>query len=114
MGNVNLPTPVVIAAGVFVFAGGYLTGAVTGWDSPDRTSATVSSYDGGSHRLCLHGDAVSELDGAKGDTICGQWRRVEGSAVPAEGDTFRFVSSLHKGQSGSADDRITIFGEVAD
>jgi hypothetical protein len=113
VGNVNLPTPVVIAAGVFVFAGGYLTGAVAGWDSPDRTSATVSSYDASSHRLCLEGDAVADLEGADGDTICGQWRRVEGSAVPAVGDTFRFVSSLHKGQSGSSDDRITIFGEVA-
>lgn len=114
MGNVNLPTPVVIAAGVFVFAGGYLTGAVTGWDSPDRTTATVSSYDAGSHRLCLKGDAVADLAGADGHTLCGQWRQVEGSTVPAVGDKFRFVSSLHKGQSGDSDDRVTIFGEVAD
>ncbi|TCJ28962.1 hypothetical protein [Nocardioides jejuensis] len=114
MGNVNLPTPVVIAAGVIVFAGGYLTGAVTGWDSPDRTTAVVSSYDAKTHRLCLKSDAVSDLAGAEGNTICGQWERVSGSALPAVGDDFRFVSSVTKGQSGTADDRVSIFGEVAD
>ncbi|HSX67100.1 hypothetical protein [Nocardioides sp.] len=114
MGNVNLPTPVVIAAGVMCLAGGYLIGVVAGPDSPDRTTAVVSSYDARTSRLCLEGDGVADLEGADGDALCGSWQRVEGSAKPAVGDEFRFVSTLHEGQSGSDDDRVTIFGEVAD
>lgn len=114
VGNVNLPTPVVIAAGVMCLAGGYLIGVVAGPDSPDRTTAVVSSYDANSNRLCLEGEGVADHEGADGDELCGTWQRVQGSVQPAEGDEFRFVSSLNRAQEGSEDDRVTIFGEVAD
>lgn len=114
MGNVNLPTPVVILFGVLLLAAGYLTGAVAGPDTPDRTTATVASFDPATNQLCLEGDGVSDLDGADKDEICGVWQRVQGAVEPKVGDDFRFVSTLHRAQAGQADDRVTIFGEVSD
>lgn len=114
VGNVNLPTPVVILFGVLLLAAGYLTGAVAGPDAPDRTTATVASFDAATNRLCLEGDGVSELEGAEDDEICGVWQRVQGAVEPKVGDDFRFVSTLHTGQAGQDDNRVTLFGEVAD
>ncbi|WP_147384970.1 hypothetical protein [Nocardioides cavernaquae] len=114
MGNVNLPTPVVLAGAGLCLLGGYLVGVVAGPPAPDRTTAVVTSYEGPTRKLCLEGEAVSELDGAKDDVICGVWRRTDDAAQPAKGDKFRFVSTMNKGQSGSDDDVITIFGEVSD
>jgi hypothetical protein len=110
---VNLPTPVVLAGAGLCVLGGVLIGVVAVPDSPDRTTAVVTSFDGATRKLCLEGDAVADLAGADGDELCGVWRRTEGAATPAKGDNFRFVSTLNKGQSGSDDDVVTIFGEVA-
>jgi hypothetical protein len=114
VGNVNLPTPVILAIGVLLLLAGYLVGVVAGPSAPDRTTAVVSSYDAKTSQLCLEGEAVSELEGADGDTLCGTWQRVHGAAEPSKGDDFRFVSSLRRAQEGADDDRVTIFGEVAD
>jgi hypothetical protein len=113
VGNVNLPTPVVLAGAGLCVLGGVLIGVVAVPDSPDRTTAVVTSYNDSTRKLCLEGDAVSDLEGSDGDKLCGVWRRTEDSAKPAEGDNFRFVSTLNKGQAGPDDDVVTIFGEVA-
>lgn len=114
MGNVNLPTPVVLAGAGLCLLGGYLLGVVAGPESPDRTVAEVKSFSGDGNRLCLEGEAVADLAGAKDDVLCGVWRRANGDVTPEVGDTFRFVSTFHAGRSGKDDDRVTIFGEVAD
>ncbi|MCW2756414.1 MAG: hypothetical protein JWO46_160 [Nocardioidaceae bacterium] len=91
---------------------GYLVGAVTGPDTPERTTATVSSYDTGTGRLCLTGDAVKGQDGADKDgTLCGLWRRGNNvNDVPEKGDKFRFVSVKSK---DSAQQRTNvIYGDV--
>jgi hypothetical protein len=93
MGNVNLPTPVALAGGAICVLGGYLLGWVSGPDTPARTTAVVESYDDNTDQLCLSGDSVEDQEGAVEDgTLCGSWRRTAGSAVPVEGDEFRFVS----------------------
>lgn len=112
VGNVNLPTPVVIAGAVLCMLGGYLIGVVAGPDTPDRTTGIVESYDPDTRELCLTGDAVGDQDGAEDDTLCGVWQKASGSAAPVEGDSFRFVSKVTAGQSGSEDDVVQIFGEV--
>ena len=114
MGNVNLPTPVVLAGAGLCLLGGYLLGVVAGPESPDRTVAEVKSFTAEGNRLCLEGESVADLAGAKDDVLCGVWRRVNGDETPEVGDQFRFVSTFHAGQSGEDDDRVTIFGEVAD
>lgn len=109
-----MPTPVVLAGASLCLLGGYLLGVVAGPPSPDRTVAEVKSFSSDGNRLCLEGEAVTELTGAEDDVLCGVWRRVNGDRTPDVGDRFRFVSTFHAGQSGKDDDRVTIFGEVAD
>lgn len=94
MGNVNLPTPVAVAGGALCLLGGYLLGVVVGTDTTNRTTATVSSYDEASSRLCLAGEGVEDQEGVVEDgVLCGTWRRTQGTrTVPREGDQFRFVS----------------------
>jgi hypothetical protein len=94
MGNVNLPTPVALAAGGLCVLGGYLLGVVVGPDTASRTTATVTSYDPSSRRLCLEGDGIEGQEGVVRDgVLCGTWRRTASDqAVPHEGDVFRFVS----------------------
>jgi hypothetical protein len=114
MGNVNLPTPVALAGGAICILGGYLVGVLAGPDTTSRTTATVTSYDQDSSRLCLTGDGVSEHDGVAEDgTLCGTWRRADASRAPKEGDRFRFVT-LSGGSTGSDDDRpsTVIYGDV--
>lgn len=113
VGNVNLPTPVVLAGAGLCLLGGYLVGVVAGPEAPDRTTAIVTSFDSSTRKLCLEGKGVADLDGADEATICGVWRRTEHSAKPVKGDKFRFVSTVNKGQSGVDDNVVTIFGEVA-
>jgi hypothetical protein len=113
VGNVNLPTPIVFAGAGLCLLGGYLVGVVAGPDAPDRTTGIVDSYDAGTRVLCLSGEGVEELDGVEEGTLCGVWQRAATSAtVPREGDRFRFVSKLSRGQSGEDDDRVLLFGEV--
>lgn len=113
MGNVNLPTPLVLAGAGACLLGGYLIGVVAGPDGPDRTVGEVVSYDASRHELCLAGDGVEDLEGAEGGELCGTWQRAEGSRRPQKGDDFRFVSRFEEGREGT-EDRVLIFGEVAD
>lgn len=112
MGNVTLPTPVLIAIAALLVLGGYLIGVVAGPESPDRTIGTVDSYDPGTRELCLTGDAVEDLQGADDGMLCGVWQKAASSTIPREGDDFRFVSRVAEQRAGSEDDRVFIFGEV--
>ena len=114
VGNVNLPTPVVLAGAGLCLLGGYLIGVVAGPEGPDRATGVVESYDSGTRRLCLTGDSIEDLDGAEEGVLCGIWQRAQGSESPSKGDRFRFVSRVSHGQSGRDDDRVLIFGEVDD
>jgi hypothetical protein len=112
VGNLNLPTPIVIAGAVLCALAGYLIGVVAGPDTPDRTTATVESYNARTNQLCLTGDAVADHEGADGDELCGTWQRAGNARVPRAGDQFRFVSTVSEQQSTPDDDRVLIFGEV--
>jgi hypothetical protein len=94
MGNVNLPTPVALAAGGLCVLGGYLLGVVVGPDTVSRTTATVVSYDAATNRLCLEGEGIDGQEGVVRDgMLCGVWRRTSsGQPAPEPGDAFRFVS----------------------
>lgn len=96
MGNVNLPTPVAVAGGAFCILGGYLLGVLAGPDAPERTTATVQSYDESTSDLCLTGDAIGDQAGVSEDgVLCGKWRRTQSADTePAPGDEFRFVSMV--------------------
>jgi hypothetical protein len=114
VGNVNLPTPVLIAGAAACLLGGYLIGVVAGPDTPARTTGVVESYDSGSGRLCLSGDEVSSQEGADDDgVLCGAWQRTQGSPAPHEGDEFRFVSVLTaEHPDGDDTERVLIYGDV--
>jgi len=119
VGNVNLPTPVVIAGGALCLLGGYLIGVVAGPDTPERTTGVVESFDSGTSRLCLSGASVSEQEGVDDDGIlCGAWQRSTGSTTPHEGDTFRFVSirtaEPPEGTDTDTGERVLIYGDVVD
>ncbi len=89
----NVPTPVFVAGGALCLLAGYLVGTVTGPNTPDRTTATVRSYDSHTGRLCLTGDAAGDQDGADSDgTLCGRWSRSGNALTPGKGDNFRFVT----------------------
>ena len=118
MGNVNLPTPVALAAGAICVLGGYLLGGLAGPDTATRTTAVVDSYVAATSRLCLTGDGIEGQEGAVVDgVLCGTWRRTQGSAdVPEEGDEFRFVSVSASGADASGpegqDPATVIYGDV--
>jgi hypothetical protein len=114
VGNVTLPTPVFVAGGALCLLGGYLIGVVAGPDTPDRTTATVSSYDPGNRGLCLSGAGVKDQSGVDSDgRLCGTWQRdARAGANPEKGDRFRFVSVLRKGNSDSSKATIAIYGDV--
>lgn len=111
MGNVNMPTPVALAAGGLCLLGGYLVGVVAGPGTTARTTAEVTSYDRESGTLCLAGAAVADLPETSDGELCGSWRHDQGAAVPSEGDTFRFVTMTSRG-SGSEETAVFIYGDV--
>jgi hypothetical protein len=116
MGNVNLPTPVALAAGALCLLGGYLLGWVSGPDAPARATGTVQSYDAGSGRLCLTGEGVEEQEGAEDGRLCGTWRRGQDSRTPQRGDAFRFVSLVvdsSRADEADAGPVTVIYGDVA-
>lgn len=117
MGNVTLPTPVALAGGAICILGGYLVGVVAGPDTPSRTTATVESYDRGNGRLCLTGETIEDQEGAVDGSLCGTWRRTEGSvSEPQPGDEFRFVSMVADRRDDRAPDEAGlstfIYGDV--
>lgn len=115
MGNVTLPTPVFVAGGALCLVAGYLVGSLVAPDTPERTSATVVSYDARDSKLCLKGDAIKDQDGAgSGGKLCGDWRRTPGSVTPVKGDKFRFVSVRTTGElNGKTEHQVVIYGDVA-
>lgn len=118
VGNVTLPTPVALAGGAICVLGGYLIGVVAGPASPERTTATVQSYDAEQGRLCLRGETIGDQEGATDDgRLCGRWRRTENSqATPETGDPFRFVSQVVEGPRESRSQEpgplTVIYGDV--
>ena len=103
MGNVTLPTPVFLAGGAMCLVAGYLVGSVVGPNTPERTTATVVSFDAAHSTLCLEGDAVKHLDGVDSSGhLCGTLRRTPNSTEPAKGDDFRFVSIATSGKTSSS------------
>jgi hypothetical protein len=117
--NVNLPVPVLVAGGSLCLLAGFLLGTVAGPSSPDRATGTVTSYDSGTGRLCLEGDAVADQEGADDEgLLCGLWRRSAGARTPHSGDSFRFVTVLTatapEGTETDQDQRVLIYGDVVD
>ena len=117
MANANLPVPVLVAGGTLCLLAGFLLGTVAGPSSPDRATGTVTSYDRGTGRLCLEGDAVAEQEGVDDQgELCGQWRRSPGARTPSPGDSFRFVTVLTAtapaGTETDQDQRVLIYGDV--
>lgn len=113
VGNVTLPTPVFVAGGTLCLLAGYLAGSVLATGSGDHPTATVASYDGGSSRLCLEGDALDGLDDVGDDgRLCGTWSHSAGWTRPHKGDRFRFVSVDRRLAKGSDETGVVIFGTV--
>ena len=76
VGNVTLPTPLVVAGAALCALAGALVGFVLSPDSSHDSTATVASFDAGDNRLCLSGDAVAEEPGVDAyGQLCGTWRR---------------------------------------
>jgi hypothetical protein len=116
VGNVTLPTPVFLAGGALCIVAGYLVGSVVGPDTPERTTATVVSFDSGDARLCLKGDAIKDQEGVDSEgKLCGTLRRTPNSQVPVKGDDFRFVSIRTSGEvNGETRQQVVIYGDVVD
>ena len=117
MGNVTLPTPVFLAGGALCLVAGYLVGSVVGPDTPDRTTATVVSFDANDAKLCLEGDAIKDQEGVDADSghLCGTLRRAPRSQAPAKGDAFRFVSVRSaEDTTGGSERQVVIYGDVVD
>lgn len=114
MGNVTLPTPVFLAGGAMCLVAGYVVGAVLGPDTPQRTTATVVSFDSADARICLEGDAVKGQDGVDSSGhLCGTLRRTPGSSLPVKGEDFRFVSISTSGEDGgTTHHQVVIYGDV--
>jgi hypothetical protein len=116
VGNVTLPTPVFLAGGALCLVAGYLVGSVVGPDTPDRTTATVRSYNPASEKLCLEGDAIKDQEGVNSSGhLCGTLRRTPNSQVPVKGDDFRFVSIRTSDEvAGKTRQQVVIYGAVVD
>lgn len=115
MGNVTLPTPVFLAGGAFCLVAGYVAGAVVGPHTERGQTASVVSYDAGTAKLCLEGDSVDDEPGVDDGVLCGTWSHTTGSATPAKGDTFRFVTMDTSGVKGSKPrDVVVIYGTVVE
>jgi len=92
---------------------GYLLGMVTGPNEANPTLAQVASFDPNTQKLCLEGNAAEAQEGASGGQLCGVWRRTVGSATPARGDDFRFVSVATTGEfDGKKRSQVVIYGDV--
>lgn len=114
VGNVTLPTPLVVAGGAFCLLAGALAGFVLAPDSHDQNTATVVSYQAGDSQLCLSGSRASAEKGAddKGE-LCGVWRHSGITHVPQPGQKFRFVTVYTSGTSGGEEHRQTVlYGDV--
>lgn len=109
-----MPTPVFVAGGAFCLLAGYLVGAVTGPDTPARTTATVVSFERSTSKLCLEGESVKDEKAASSDgVLCGTWSHPAGVVEPRKGDKFRFVTLDASATKGSEPRASTvIYGTV--
>lgn len=119
MGNVNLPTPVVIAGGALCLLGGYLVGVVAGPSKPAEAIGVVESYDRSSNQLCLSGESAAAHEGADDEgVLCGMWRRSGGSTRPTAGQDFYFVavrtSEAPAEEAPELSQQVLIYGGVVD
>lgn len=105
----TLPTPVLLAGGALCIVGGFLVGVVAGPASPAHTTATVTSFDEATSKLCLKGKAIVGQEGEQDGQLCGRWRNVQDAQQPAEGDQFRFVSVR---QDTARAEQVVIYGNV--
>jgi hypothetical protein len=107
---------VFAAGGALCLLAGYLAGSIVTSGAADAATATVVSYDTGTSRLCLEGDAVKDQKGADSDgRLCGTLRHTPNSDTPAKGDDFRFFSTRTTGKvDGRDEQQIVIYGDVAD
>ncbi|MET3963624.1 hypothetical protein ABIE44_003558 [Marmoricola sp. OAE513] len=114
MGNVTLPTPVFVAGGALCLVAGYLIGTVAGPDTPNRSTATVASFDSRTSTLCLEGKGVEDEKAVNDDgELCGIWNHSAGATLPDKGDKFRFVSMDTSGVSGAEpESKVLIYGTV--
>lgn len=114
MANVTLPTPVFIAGGALCLVAGYLIGTVAGPDTPERTTATVASFDPRTSVLCLAGESVEDEEGVNSDgELCGIWNHSASAKLPDVGDKFRFVSQDTSGVTGAEpESKVLIYGTV--
>lgn len=112
----TLPTPVFVAGGALCLLAGYLVGSLVGPDTPERTTATVVSFDSAKSRLCLEGEAIQDQEGADAEgELCGTLRRTPNSELPRKGDEFRFVSVRTSGElDGRTEQQVVIYGDVVD
>jgi hypothetical protein len=114
---VTLPTPVFFAGGALCVVAGMLVGGVVlSPDTPQRTTATVVSYDSSRSRLCLEGDGIKDQEGVDDNGhLCGTLRRTPNSRLPTKGENFRFVSVRTTGElNGKAQQEVVIYGDVVD
>jgi hypothetical protein len=113
VGNVTLPAPVVIAGVALCLLAGGVVGAVVSPDAPDRSTATVVSYDRGTSMLCLEGESVQHEPGAdENGHLCALWRHAGSFRRPATGDDFRFVTIRTSGSGNDARRQTVIYGDV--
>lgn len=102
----------LLAGGAGCLLVGYFVGYLAAPDAPDRTTASVVSFDTSTARLCLGGDAVKDQTGVdKEGHLCGLWRRSQSSPAPQKGDKFRFVSVRTASSTGKGS-QILIYGSV--
>lgn len=114
VGNLTLPTPVVLAGAGMCLLAGALVGYVAAPSSGGGSVATVASFDASSSRLCLSGDAVQDESGLdQRGRLCGTWRRAGDVAPPEAGDSFRFVVVRTEGRSdGQPRHQVLLYGDV--
>lgn len=111
----TLPTPVFVAGGALCLLAGYLVGTVAGPEKPERSVATVASFDSSSSTICLEGDSVKDERSVNDEgELCGLWKPAQGlTRTPTKGDKFRFVAMDTTG-AGDADPliKVIIYGNV--
>jgi hypothetical protein len=116
VGNVTLPTPVVVAGVAVCLLAGGVVGLVVAPDPPDHSTATVASFDPHTSVLCLKGDSVKDEPRLNDDgELCAVWRHAGRYHRPQPGQRFRYVTVRTTGTSGGEKQQQTvIYGDVVE
>jgi hypothetical protein len=114
VGNVTLPTPVVVAGAVLCLLVGGVVGVVVAPDPPDRTTAEVASFNAKTSVLCLEGESVKDEPGLDDDgRLCAVWRHAGRYHRPRVGEKFRYVTVRTTGTvQGEKKQQTVIYGDV--